>query len=434
MRYCMGIIGTVRESKDEVIGGGYLRKKNGICSPPFVFAAELDASPALSLVPCGRRKIKKMVLVQDENEVQEVLPATLTLESGEGYDVEESSHQGLKSTLERLPVETLKLLCNGEGLSEAGVKRDLVERLAERVVSKSRRKVRIDDDGQGNNGNSDLQFLALERSLEKLIQASLEKAVGEIRRSVQVMQNGEESRYWPREKFGKARDQFEYDEWCKVGRTLDNALVNRDLEMIGKVRDVAATRAFTLRVAKREGWNVAAGIRDLLDDDPKERNGRYGIEPDGALVHAGTTIFSAAWPTELPTDYLMRVWDVGDWELDDRVFFNLEEKWGPLTVDRFANHLNTKKKWFNSYHFCPKSEAIDCFTQDWELEMNHTCPPFGLVHQKKKEVVYPAKVDTVKAFLGWLEMAGLAPHVHRKKGYKSPVEDFRVREVLRGIN
>ncbi|CAG8648285.1 4629_t:CDS:2 [Gigaspora rosea] len=123
-----------------------------------------------------------MVLVQDENEVQEVLPATLTLESGEGYDVEEFSHQELKSTLGRLPVETLKLLCNGEGLSEAGVKRDLVERLAGRVVSKSKRKERIDDDGQDAKtqdwGNSDLQFLALERSLEKSIQVSLEKAVG----------------------------------------------------------------------------------------------------------------------------------------------------------------------------------------------------------------------------------------------------------------
>lgn len=40
--------------------------------------------------------------------------------------------------------------------------------------------------------------------------------------------------------------------------------------MIGRVRDVAATRAFMLRVAKKEGWNVAAGIKDLLEDDPME--------------------------------------------------------------------------------------------------------------------------------------------------------------------
>lgn len=53
--------------------------------------------------------------------------------------------------------------------------------------------------------DSDLHFLALERSLEKSIQATLEKAVGEIKRSVQVIQNGEKGRYWPREKFSKAR-------------------------------------------------------------------------------------------------------------------------------------------------------------------------------------------------------------------------------------
>ncbi|CAG8827125.1 18924_t:CDS:1, partial [Gigaspora rosea] len=51
----------------------------------------------------------------DENEVQEVLPATLALESSKGYDIEESSHQGLKSTLEWLPVEMLKLLYNSKG-------------------------------------------------------------------------------------------------------------------------------------------------------------------------------------------------------------------------------------------------------------------------------------------------------------------------------
>ncbi|RIA99846.1 hypothetical protein C2G38_2237237 [Gigaspora rosea] len=121
-----------------------------------------------------------MVLVQDENEVQEVLPATLALESGEG-----------------------------EGLSEVGIKRDLVERLAGRVVSKSKRKERIDDNGQVNN----------------------------------VMQNGEKNRYWPREKFGKARDQFEYDKWCKGVCT---------------------------ESGQEGGSNVVAGIRDPLDNDPME--------------------------------------------------------------------------------------------------------------------------------------------------------------------
>lgn len=44
------------------------------------------------------------------------------------------------------------------------------------------------------------------------MQATLEKAVGELKRSVQIMQNSEENKYWLREKFSKVRDQFEYDE------------------------------------------------------------------------------------------------------------------------------------------------------------------------------------------------------------------------------
>lgn len=92
-----------------------------------------------------------IVLVEDENNVQEILFATLTLEGCVGYDSEEFPHQGLKGTLDRLLVETLKLLCNGEGLSEVGVKKDLVERLAGRVVSKTKEKGRVGGNGQGRD-------------------------------------------------------------------------------------------------------------------------------------------------------------------------------------------------------------------------------------------------------------------------------------------
>ncbi|CAG8777121.1 18260_t:CDS:2, partial [Gigaspora rosea] len=120
---------------------------------------------------------------------QEVLPATLTLESGEGYDVEESSHQRLKSTLELLPVETLKLLYNSEDDDSQGNnvwgKCDVSfgGRLFEKGFEK-RSNVNEGDAKTQDWENSDLQFLALERSLEKSIQASLEKAVDEIRKSI----------------------------------------------------------------------------------------------------------------------------------------------------------------------------------------------------------------------------------------------------------
>ncbi|CAG8820685.1 33959_t:CDS:2, partial [Gigaspora margarita] len=79
-----------------------------------------------------------------------------------------------------------------------------------------------------------------------------------------------ENKYWPKEKMNKPRDQFEYDEWCRVGKCLDNALINRDWEGVLKAREVVATRAFMLRVAKREGWSVASEIRDSSDEDPMD--------------------------------------------------------------------------------------------------------------------------------------------------------------------
>lgn len=34
-------------------------------------------------------------------------------------------------------------------------------------------------------------------------------------------------------------------------------MMSRDWDLINKVQDVAATRAFALRVVNREGWDVA---------------------------------------------------------------------------------------------------------------------------------------------------------------------------------
>ncbi|CAG8840974.1 11770_t:CDS:2, partial [Gigaspora margarita] len=80
----------------------------------------------------------------------------------------------------------------------------------------------------------------------------------------------DEYKYWPKEKMNKPRDQFEYDEWCRVGRYLDNAVIGQNWEAVAKAREIVATRAFMLRVAKREGWSVAAEIRDSSDDDPMD--------------------------------------------------------------------------------------------------------------------------------------------------------------------
>ncbi|CAG8614332.1 1725_t:CDS:2, partial [Cetraspora pellucida] len=216
--------------------------------------------------------------MENKNDIQEIFPMALLSDNVVEDSAERVSQQGLKSRLDRLSLEALKMLCKEEGLSEMEVKKELMERLAVRMFNKTKRKaiensnisgmsskkenirrkrgeVRILEDNEGRTGVQeygvpDLQYLALERSLEKTVQATMEKV--------------------PKEKLVKVRDQFEYDEWCRVGKNFDNVLRNKDWDLIVKARDVTATRAFMLRVANKERWNIVAGIRDLLEDDPIE--------------------------------------------------------------------------------------------------------------------------------------------------------------------
>ncbi|CAG8595193.1 3463_t:CDS:1, partial [Cetraspora pellucida] len=228
-------------------------------------------------------------------------------------EVEKSQEQSLRNSLDRLTIDTLKVVCRGEGLSERGMKKDLVERLADRVLSKAKGKDKVTDNIQVGNiresrmsfdvkeglqdssykGRScetfdtvrsggvdeiggegyldfDQQYVAFEKSMEKTMQAMVGKVVGEIKKSIQPVQNVEENKYWTKEKMNKPRDQFEYDEWCKVGRYLDSALLSNNWDMISKAREAVATRAFMLRIANREGWNIAAEIGDKSTDDLME--------------------------------------------------------------------------------------------------------------------------------------------------------------------
>lgn len=153
-----------------------------------------------------------MVIVEDENDIQELSSIAVPLEESVGYGLEELPHQGLRSTLDRLPLETLRLLCSGEGVSDTGGKKDLIERLVGRVVSKTKGKNKAEGSSRSNGswlkeGDAgvagmtldgifqksmdlgegsgkpqewaapDAHYIALERSLEKSMQATLEKVV-----------------------------------------------------------------------------------------------------------------------------------------------------------------------------------------------------------------------------------------------------------------
>ena len=78
-------------------------------------------------------------------------------------------------------------------------------------------------------------------------------------------------------------------------------------------------------------------------------------------------------------DYLSRIVDYDDWSLSQSTFKELDEHWGPHTVDRFASYYNTKLPRFNSRFWNPGSEAVDAFTCDWSEDNNWLCPPIYLI-------------------------------------------------------
>ncbi|CAG8826886.1 21013_t:CDS:2, partial [Cetraspora pellucida] len=70
------------------------------------------------------------------------------------------------------------------------------------------------------------------------------------------------------------------------------------------------------------------------------------------------------------------------------------ERWGPHTIDRMADYQNSKLPHFNSRYYCPNSEGINCFTQNWKEENNYVCPPLALIHRVLQHIIEEKAVAT----------------------------------------
>lgn len=79
--------------------------------------------------------------------------------------------------------------------------------------------------------------------------------------------------------------------------------------------------------------------------------------------------------------------DYDDWEISGETFQTLNHRWGPITIDRFANHKNRKVLRYNSKYFCPDSEAVDCFSVNWSQETNLLVPPVYLLPKTVKHLL-----------------------------------------------
>ena len=70
--------------------------------------------------------------------------------------------------------------------------------------------------------------------------------------------------------------------------------------------------------------------------------------------------------------------DNDDWRVKTDYFLLAEEKWGPHSVDWFANHKNTQLPRFNSRFWCPGTKVVYAISVSWAGENNWLVPPIFL--------------------------------------------------------
>ena len=71
--------------------------------------------------------------------------------------------------------------------------------------------------------------------------------------------------------------------------------------------------------------------------------------------------------------------DSSNWKLNPKVFHSIDQLWGPLTTDLFADRINTQIRNYVSLFPDPFAQATDAFQIPWLNLKGYCFPPFSLV-------------------------------------------------------
>jgi hypothetical protein len=76
-------------------------------------------------------------------------------------------------------------------------------------------------------------------------------------------------------------------------------------------------------------------------------------------------------------DFYSKIFDFDDWSVALHMFCFFNQKWGPFSIDRFADSNNHQLDNFNSRFWTPGSKGVFAF--DWSKDNNWLVPPIHLV-------------------------------------------------------
>jgi hypothetical protein len=75
-----------------------------------------------------------------------------------------------------------------------------------------------------------------------------------------------------------------------------------------------------------------------------------------------------------------------DWRLNPRVFALIKKKWGPFSVDWFADRNNTQLPRFCAWGLDEEATYVDALQNLWRKEKGYGNPPFSLIGQTLKRL------------------------------------------------
>ena len=78
-------------------------------------------------------------------------------------------------------------------------------------------------------------------------------------------------------------------------------------------------------------------------------------------------------------DAFLKIRDEDDWQYNPRLFAEVNQEWGPHSIDLFASACTSQLTRFGSRFWNPGCTVVDAFSISWQTELSWLCPPIHLI-------------------------------------------------------
>ena len=166
----------------------------------------------------------------------------------------------------------------------------------------------------------------------------------------------------------------------------------RELVAVGRVLEAVAHKLSYLRVCWfTDNQNV---VRILQVGSAKSHIQVEALKVFKACIQYNIRLEPEWIPREKNelADYVSRIVDYDDWQLDPAVFAMLNALWGPYSVDRFASSYNTQLVRFNNLNHLRVEPS-------WKYMMVFLCAVYSTSYSTERECVCCRELEDVLCIL-----------------------------------